>query len=92
MVTMIATQGQQNVALWVNEYKVSYSFDGGYFTFFQRAPNNSFHQVSCKEKDVRSDKPRETHLPVCGNFPLNEMLVHRSLHLVFNRFSQTIHW
>ena len=45
MVTKIATQGRQDAAQWVTEYKVSYSLDGGYFKFCQQAPNNSFDQV-----------------------------------------------
>lgn len=44
MVTKIATQGRQRAQEWVSEYKISYSFDGGYF-MFQQAPNNSSDQV-----------------------------------------------
>ena len=34
-VTKIGTQGRQDYAQWVTEYKVSYSFDGGYFEFYK---------------------------------------------------------
>ncbi|KAL9955698.1 hypothetical protein ACROYT_G037058 [Oculina patagonica] len=41
MVTKIATQGRKGAREWVTEYKVSYSFDGGYYKFYQQASNNS---------------------------------------------------
>ena len=49
-VTKIATQGRQEALQWVTEFKVSYSFDGGYFKFCQQAPNNTFDQVRCEDK------------------------------------------
>ena len=48
-VTKIATQGLQEAPQWVTEFKVSYSFDGGYFKFCQQAPNNTFDQVRCAD-------------------------------------------
>lgn len=48
MVTKVATQGGQEEAQWVTEFKVSYSVYGGHFKFHQKAPNNSFGQVKCK--------------------------------------------
>ena len=52
MVTKIATQGRQTADEWVTEYKVSYSFDGGHFKFYQQqVSNNSFDQkVRCYER------------------------------------------
>lgn len=44
MVTKIATQGRQRALEWVKEYKVSYSFDGGFYKFHKQASNNSFDQ------------------------------------------------
>ena len=44
MVTKIATQGRQRALEWVTEYKVSYSFDGGFYKFQQQGSNNSFDQ------------------------------------------------
>ena len=44
VVTKIATQGRQRAQEWVSQYKVSYSFDGGYF-MFQQASDNSSDQV-----------------------------------------------
>ena len=34
-VTKIGTQGRGEVYEWVTEYKVSYSYDGGYFEFYK---------------------------------------------------------
>ena len=34
-VTKIGTQGRAELYEWVTEYKVSYSYDGGYFEFYQ---------------------------------------------------------
>lgn len=49
-VTKIATQGGGETAQWVIEYKVSYSFNGGFFNFYQQFSNNSLGKVSCKRK------------------------------------------
>ena len=49
-VTKIATQGRQEALQWVTEFKVSYSFDGGYFKFCRQAPNNTFDQVRCENQ------------------------------------------
>ena len=48
-VTKIGTQGRQDKYQWVTEYKVSYSFDGGYFEFYKH-DQYSADRVSCKEK------------------------------------------
>ena len=37
-VTKIGTQGRQEAAQWVTEYKVSYSLDGGLFHFYRHDP------------------------------------------------------
>ncbi|XP_078346610.1 uncharacterized protein LOC144631901 [Oculina patagonica] len=37
-VTKIGTQGRGDAGQWVTEYKVSYSFDGGYFEFYKHDP------------------------------------------------------
>ena len=37
-VTKIGTQGRGDSSQWVTEYKVSYSFDGGYFEFYKQQP------------------------------------------------------
>ncbi|XP_078346362.1 uncharacterized protein LOC144631716 isoform X2 [Oculina patagonica] len=37
-VTKIGTRGRSEAAQWVTEYKVSYSFDGGYFEFYKHDP------------------------------------------------------
>ena len=50
MVTKIATQGRAYYFWWVTEYKVSYSFDGGYFKLHRQATNDSFDQVRCRGK------------------------------------------
>lgn len=34
-VTKIGTQGRAELYEWVTEYKVSYSYDGGYFEFYK---------------------------------------------------------
>ena len=54
MVTKIATQGRQDNNTWVSEYKVSYSFDGGYFKFYRRASDISFDQVGCEYYNGRA--------------------------------------
>ena len=48
-VTKIGTQGQNDAAQWVTEYKVSYSFDGGYFKFYKN-DQYSTERVSLGEK------------------------------------------
>ncbi|XP_078346319.1 LOW QUALITY PROTEIN: SCO-spondin-like [Oculina patagonica] len=40
-VTKIGTQGRGDAGQWVTEYKVSYSFDGGYFEFYKHDPYSS---------------------------------------------------
>ena len=37
-VTKIGTRGRSELAQWVTEYKVSYSYDGGYFEFYTHDP------------------------------------------------------
>ena len=37
-VTKIGTRGRSEAAQWVTEYKVSYSYDGGYFEFYKHDP------------------------------------------------------
>jgi len=54
MVTKIANQGRQGGNTWVSEYKVSYSFGGGYFKFYRRASNISFDQVGCEYYNGRA--------------------------------------
>ena len=48
-VTKIGTQGRHDYAQWVTEYKVYYSFDGGYFEFYKHDPNGDA-RVSLEEK------------------------------------------
>ena len=38
-VTKIGTQGRGDSSQWVTKYKVSYSFDGGYFEFYKQEPS-----------------------------------------------------
>jgi len=45
MITKIATQGIHDKDMWVTEYMVSYSLDGGHFRFHQQTSNKSFVQV-----------------------------------------------
>jgi len=40
-VTKIATQGWAELNEWVTEYKVSYSYDGGYFEFYKNGQYGS---------------------------------------------------
>ena len=54
-VTKIETQGGGEAAQWVTEYKVSYSFDGGQFKFYQQASNNSLGKVKCENKARSSE-------------------------------------
>ena len=48
-VTKIGTRGRSDESEWVTKYKVSYSFDGGYFEFYKHDPYGDA-QVSSKEK------------------------------------------
>jgi len=41
IVTKIGTQGRAEVYEWVTEYKVSYSYDGGYFEFYKNGQYGS---------------------------------------------------
>ena len=48
-VTKVGTQGRQDMDQRVTEYTVSYSLDGGFYTFFKQA-NNDVVRVSFKHK------------------------------------------
>ena len=50
-VTKIGTQGRQELAQWVTEFKVSYSLDGGIYKFFRQS-NYDVDRVSLKEKSI----------------------------------------
>lgn len=49
MVTKIGTQGRSDIAQWVTEYKVSYSYDAGYFEFYEH-DEYGYARVSSIEK------------------------------------------
>ena len=49
-ITGIATQGRADAAQWVTRYKVSHSYDGGYFVFYHKAKNNNLDKVRCERK------------------------------------------
>lgn len=40
-VTKIGTQGRAELYEWVTKYKVSYSYDGGYFEFYENGQYGS---------------------------------------------------
>ncbi|KAJ7390431.1 hypothetical protein OS493_025130 [Desmophyllum pertusum] len=48
-VTKIGTQGRQEAGWWVTEYKMSYSWLGGYFVFYKSGPYSA-EQVSLQGK------------------------------------------
>lgn len=51
IVSRIATQGRQDAAQWVTQYKVSYSWsNGGHFLSYRQPSNNSVDKVSCRRK------------------------------------------
>ena len=39
-VEKIGTQGRGDLSQWVTQYKLSYSYDGGYFEFYKQQPYN----------------------------------------------------
>jgi len=50
IVSKIATQGRQDAAQWVTQYKVSYSTYGRHFMFYRQPSNYSVDKVSCRRK------------------------------------------
>lgn len=52
MVTKIATQGSDMFAVWVTEFTVSYSLDGGYFRVYRPVPYNRFDEVITVKKQA----------------------------------------
>ena len=40
-VTKIGTQGRAELYQWLTEYKISYSYDGGYFEFYKNGQYGS---------------------------------------------------
>ena len=48
-VTKIGTQGRGDSSQWVTKYKVSYSYDGGYFEFYKQEPYGD-ERVSLQKK------------------------------------------
>ena len=47
--TRVGTQGRQEAAQWVTEYKISYSLDGGFYHFFKQSGYDT-ERVSLEEK------------------------------------------
>ncbi|KAJ7382983.1 hypothetical protein OS493_031485 [Desmophyllum pertusum] len=68
MVTKIATQASYGGFQWVTEYKVSYSFDGGYFKFHRQATNDSFDQVFQGNRDNNSTVINILDPPIVARF------------------------
>lgn len=54
-ITSIITQGRHNAAQWVTKFMVSYSFDGGYFSF------QLHHPYSVPRVNILNSLQRKIH-------------------------------
>jgi len=75
-VTKIATQGRAELYEWVTEYKVSYSYDGGYFAFYKSGQYGSDRVSYTKTLKLKSFSNSIFRLFVCFRFILWRLNFH----------------